>query len=221
MFCSKCGSAVDPSSVFCPSCGHPVESKAGAPVAAVPPAPPYAQVTTAGVYSGALPPVNVTAMRTDYAGFWLRFVAYIIDALILGIPIGAIVLVILILTGAMGALSNMHVGDPPDAMIGMLGMGVFGIYFGVLSVAIVGGWLYYAYCESSTWQGTLGKKALGLIVTDLDGRPVTFGRASGRFFSKIITGLIPFGIGYMLAGFTAKKQALHDMIASCLVLRRI
>jgi uncharacterized RDD family membrane protein YckC len=50
---------------------------------------------------------------------------------------------------------------------------------------------------------------------------VTFGRASGRFFSKIITGLIPLGIGYMLAGFTAKKQALHDMIASCLVLRRI
>jgi uncharacterized RDD family membrane protein YckC len=228
MFCSKCGTAVDPSSAFCPSCGQPVESKASVPVApapvygsAAPPVPPFGPSATATMYTGALPPVNVAPTRTDYAGFWLRFVAYIIDALILGIPIGGIVLIILVLTGAFGALSSMHVGDPPDAVVGMLGMGIFGIYFGIITVGVVGGWLYYAYCESSTWQGTLGKKALGLIVTDLEGRPVTFGRASGRFFSKIITGLIPFGIGYMLAGFTAKKQALHDMIASCLVLRRI
>jgi uncharacterized RDD family membrane protein YckC len=118
-------------------------------------------------------------------------------------------------------MHNMDVSDPPHAVVGLLGMGIIGMYFGIISIAIVGGWLYYAYCESSTWQGTLGKKALGLIVTDLEGRPVTFGRASGRFFSKIITGLIPFGIGYIMAGFTARKQALHDMIASCLVLRRI
>ncbi len=74
--------------------------------------------------------------------------------------------------------------------------------------------------ESSSYQGTLGKMALGLIVTDLQGRRVTFGRASGRFFAKIITGLIPFALGYIMAGFTEKKQALHDMIASCLVLRK-
>jgi len=58
-----------------------------------------------------------------------------------------------------------------------------------------------------------------LIVTDLNGNRISFGRASGRFFSKIISGLIPFGIGYILAGFTERKQALHDMIAGCLVLR--
>jgi uncharacterized RDD family membrane protein YckC len=57
-------------------------------------------------------------------------------------------------------------------------------------------------------------------VTDLQGRRITFARASGRFFAKIITGLIPLGIGYIMAGFTEKKQALHDMIASCLVLRK-
>jgi uncharacterized RDD family membrane protein YckC len=62
--------------------------------------------------------------------------------------------------------------------------------------------------------------ALGLTVTDLQGRRVTFARASGRFFSKLITGLIPLAIGYIMAGFTEKKQALHDMIASCLVLRK-
>jgi uncharacterized RDD family membrane protein YckC len=74
--------------------------------------------------------------------------------------------------------------------------------------------------ESSSHQGTLGKMALGLIVTDLEGRRINFARASGRYFAKIITGLIPLGIGYMMAGFTEKKQALHDMIASCLVLRK-
>jgi uncharacterized RDD family membrane protein YckC len=177
------------------------------------------------MYTGALPPVNVAATRTDYAGFWLRFVAYIIDRLVVGIPIGCILLAIFIVTGALGAytraLSNMNGGDPPQNLIGVLGVGFIGIFLGVACVFVIGVWLYYAYCESSSWQGTLGKKALGLIVTDLDGRPITFGRASGRFFGRFVTQLIPLGIGYMLAGFTVKKQALHDMIASCLVLRRI
>jgi uncharacterized RDD family membrane protein YckC len=75
--------------------------------------------------------------------------------------------------------------------------------------------------ESSSYQGTLGKMALGLTVTDLEGRQISFGRATGRYFSKIITGFIPLGIGYAMAGFTEKKQALHDIIAGCLVLRKI
>jgi uncharacterized RDD family membrane protein YckC len=74
--------------------------------------------------------------------------------------------------------------------------------------------------ESSSWQGTLGKRALSIEVTDMAGQRISFGRASGRHFSKLITNLIPFAIGYILAGFTEKKQALHDMIASCLVLRK-
>ncbi|MGD0842713.1 MAG: RDD family protein, partial [Candidatus Acidiferrales bacterium] len=67
---------------------------------------------------------------------------------------------------------------------------------------------------------TWGKRALSIFVTDANGQRMTFGRASGRFFAKIITGMIPFGIGYIMAGFTAKKQALHDMIAGTLVWRR-
>jgi uncharacterized RDD family membrane protein YckC len=62
---------------------------------------------------------------------------------------------------------------------------------------------------------------LHLKVTDMTGQPISFGRASGRFFARIVTKLIPLGIGYMLAGFTEKKQAIHDMIASCLVLRNV
>jgi len=73
--------------------------------------------------------------------------------------------------------------------------------------------------ESSVWQATLGKKTLGLRVTDLQGNRISFGRASGRFFGRIISGLTLF-IGYIMAGFTEKKQALHDIIASCLVIRQ-
>jgi uncharacterized RDD family membrane protein YckC len=87
-------------------------------------------------------------------------------------------------------------------------------------VVLVLSWLYFAGMESSEHQGTLGKMALGLVVTDMNGLRISFARASGRFFAKIITGLVPLYIGYIMAGFTEKKQALHDMIASCLVLRK-
>ena len=73
--------------------------------------------------------------------------------------------------------------------------------------------------ETSKFQGTLGKMALGLIVTDLSGQPITFGRATGRYFGKIISSLT-LSIGYMMAGWTQQKQALHDMMAGCLVLRK-
>jgi len=85
---------------------------------------------------------------------------------------------------------------------------------------VIGQWLYSAYLESGEKQDTWGKQALSIYVTDLSGNRVSFGRASGRFFAKIISGLIPLGIGYIMAGFTERKQALHDMIASCLVLRK-
>lgn len=79
-------------------------------------------------------------------------------------------------------------------------------------------WLYFATFESSPWQATPGKKVLGLRVTDLEGGRLSFIRASGRYFGKIISSLL-FGIGFVMAGFTEKKQALHDMLAGCLVLR--
>ena len=79
-------------------------------------------------------------------------------------------------------------------------------------------WQYYALQESGIAQATLGKKVLGLKVTDLKGRRITYGRATGRYFAKIVS-QITLTIGYMMAGFTEKKQALHDMIADTLVIR--
>lgn len=84
---------------------------------------------------------------------------------------------------------------------------------------IVGVWLYYALQESSERQATIGKRALNIYVTDMNGQRLSFGNATGRYFAKILSGLI-LGIGYMMAGFTEKKQALHDMVADTLVMRR-
>jgi uncharacterized RDD family membrane protein YckC len=177
------------------------------PAPIVPVAPAYAVPTPVPTYGGVF-----------YAGFWLRFVAYLIDGFISGIAFVILLIALIVLTGAGAGLSRISSGeDIGDDLAAMIGVG---FVFGVIALILGVSWLYYAFSESSSWQGTIGKKLLNLYVTDLSGRPISFGRASGRFFAKIITGMIPLGIGYMLAGFTEKKQALHDMIASCLVLRR-
>jgi uncharacterized RDD family membrane protein YckC len=94
---------------------------------------------------------------------------------------------------------------------------IFGLLYSL--VALVIRWLYFALMESSAWQATLGKKILGIQVTGLDGRRIGFGRATGRFFGKFISALI-LSIGFIMAGFTERKQALHDMIAGTLVVRK-
>lgn len=72
--------------------------------------------------------------------------------------------------------------------------------------------------ESSAKQATLGKMALGIVVTDLEGARIGFGRATGRYFAKILSGLI-LGIGFLMAAFTERKQGLHDIIAGTLVVK--
>jgi uncharacterized RDD family membrane protein YckC len=215
MFCSRCGAQMDPSEAFCRSCG--------APSGLVTPAVPYAGSGGAVVGIPAPPPPSVNYVpppaQSLYAGFWLRLVAYMIDAAVLGVPIIALIFAGLVMTGASAALTSG--GNINDEDVKRF-LAVFGVtlFLALIAVVVTIGWLYYAYCESSAWQGTLGKKALGLFVTDYQGNRVSFGRASGRFFARLITGMVPLAIGYIMAGFTARKQALHDMIASCLVLRR-
>lgn len=159
-------------------------------------------------------PTENTEVR--YAGFWLRFVAFILDDLLLGI-VGF--LVSLPFIGGI-VFSALGISENPDAAenIAMGVMGILGSIIGMILVIFVLKWLYYALMESSKRQATLGKMALGLKVTDMDGNRISFGRATGRYFGKIISGMIIY-IGYILAGLTEKKQALHDLMASCLVVR--
>ena len=83
-------------------------------------------------------------------------------------------------------------------------------------LGLVGNWLYEAIMESSTKQATVGKMIFNMKVTDLQGQRISFARASGRHFAKYLSALTIF-IGYIMAGFSEKKQALHDMIAGTVV----
>lgn len=123
----------------------------------------------------------------EYAGFWKRFVAYLIDVVLLAI-VGVII----------NFIFNENIA-------------------GFLTFLV--GWGYFAGMESSARQATIGKSALGLAVTDGDGNRISFLRATGRYFAKYLSALILL-IGFIMAAFTARKQALHDMIASTLVLQR-
>ncbi len=209
MYCSKCGSTIADGSTSCPKCG---QSTYAAPVAVASGAPLAAALLVVPGWAPASVPTPA------YAGFWLRFLAYVIDAIVLGIFTVPILVGAAMMMGLGSAIASLPRGRDPFAL------GIPTVFFSFLCVfvlvAVVGTWLYHALLESSEWQATAGKKALDLAVTDLGGARISFGRASGRHFAKIITGLIPLGIGYILAGVTEKKQALHDMIAGCLVMRK-
>jgi uncharacterized RDD family membrane protein YckC len=91
--------------------------------------------------------------------------------------------------------------------------------FSVAVIQLVIYWLYFAIMESSHFQGTVGKIVLGMKVVDLQGNKISFLKATGRSFGKYLSSIILL-IGYIMAAFTEKKQALHDMIAGCLVVKR-
>jgi uncharacterized RDD family membrane protein YckC len=216
VYCSRCGGVMADGAAFCSNCGQ------GFAVAA---APLRAAVMSASVAvptggaATALPayPGNSAVARVEHAGFWLRFIAFLIDNVVMGIGFVLILIPLIFLTGLGGFLSQIH----PDDEINDAGIFVLlGFIFLAATASLVFTWLYHALMESSEWQATVGKKALGLVVTDLAGQRVSFGRSTGRHFGKIITNMVPFLIGYIMAGFTEKKQALHDMLAGCLVLRR-
>jgi uncharacterized RDD family membrane protein YckC len=133
-----------------------------------------------------------------YSGFWRRVAASLIDGIV--VLLGSVVLgIVLGVLLAAGGGRNKEVAQ------------MFGNLLGVVT-----GWLYAALMESSEYQGTVGKMALGIKVTDMYGRRISFGRATGRHFAKILSSLTVF-VGYIMVVFTERKQGLHDMIAGCLV----
>ncbi len=143
----------------------------------------------------------------NYAGFWIRFGAYIIDAIILTIGQW----IVFSIFGV--SLFSADMLDPAAA--DSLATGGFGIAYAITTIGSI---LYFVLMESSAKQATLGKMALGLIVTDTDGQRISFLRALGRYFAKILSAVILM-IGYIMAAFTDRKQGLHDMICSTLVLK--
>ena len=145
----------------------------------------------------------------QYAGFWRRVAATFIDGILMYISALIIVMIIIIIGLALaaggGTTEEMEQGRIKPLLY------LFGIVIP---------WLYFALLESSSKQATVGKMAMGIIVTNVDGNKVSFGRTTGRHFAKFIS-LLTLFIGFIIAGFTEKKQALHDMIAGCLVVQKV
>src|SRR6267142_297156 len=205
MYCSGCGYGLAASTMICPACGRSTGVRPAGPSRSNFPVQTLAAVP---------------GIRVSYAGFWMRFLAWMIDgALLTGIAfivLGRLVNLARV-GGIFGSLEPLDELDNLDDWYAVLGLG------GTIAFAhfyILVSWLYHAFMESSAWQGTIGKRALGIVVTDANGARINFGRASGRFFSRLVSNMIPLGIGYILAGFTRQKQALHDLISNCLVLRK-
>ena len=173
------------------------------------------------------PQVSSGPVTYTYAGFWMRVVAYFIDYIIIVVPSWIFsIIYFAVLFGMSGVHSSLATYDAyGDVVSGSTTSsfdypGIFLLGILVYIVLVVGAViLYNTLLESSKWQGTIGKKVLGIIVTDEQGKRISFMRAFGRNLGKVLSGLI-FYIGFIMVGFTEKKQGLHDIMAHTLVLRK-
>jgi uncharacterized RDD family membrane protein YckC len=202
LFCSRCGAQNIPSATICQKCGAgltqivPVTNAVAVPAAAAAPAVAYA------------PPV---AAGPAYGGFWLRVVATLLDGVVLSV-VTMPIFFILIFPAVIRAVNEAQRGsqEPPVELISRI--------FAVIPLIWIANWLYDSLLTCSSWQGTIGKRVLRMKVIDQAGNKISFGRATGRFFSKaFISGI--FYVGYIMVAFTDRKQGLHDMIAGTLVVR--
>lgn len=158
-----------------------------------------------------------------YAGFWLRFVAAFIDLILLGLALSIFVSFLAVARRIPLDFTDLHIDEPPSQVVSAFGVPSL---FAILCFFIITSWLYFALLESSSWQATLGKQIFGLYVADTQGNRVTFHRASIRFSAGRLLAHVPYlGLFYFAvdcigAGLTSRKQALHDSMAGCLVLRK-
>ena len=207
--CENCGKELPDGVSFCAHCGTPVTVAQIGPVH-VPPAPPPAEPIPA--------PQRFTLpqLRPTYGGFWLRAVSSLLDRVILSSIFLLVTTVrpVLFLILPDSIFQNVPPATMQEFLKSVPRPTPAGFFVFLLLM-----WIYYAAFEASSWQATPGKKLLRLYVTDLSGRPITFARASFHNVGRMISEMT-FWVGYISAGFNEKKQALHDIISGCVVLRR-
>ena len=179
-------------------------ASAPGPAAPSPPDSPYAP-PRATLLAGS---TAVHGGEVVYAGFWKRVAANIIDSFVVGL-VGGIIGAIL--GGIIGAIFGLNGG------LGGGGFLAIQLVTNVISIAITAG--YYAWFHSSANQATLGKMAIGIKVVRSDGEAISFARGVGRYFAFLLSSLI-LCIGLLMAAFTERKRALHDMACDTVVVDR-
>ena len=199
MFCPKCGKETDASGKFCQWCGFDIAS--------IPVKPTVVPEEEEG------PEVGV------YAGLGRRFIAFIVDAILI-LLIGIVTITFFSLTNGIKYAYYLSAQSAPISQLTEAGTADAALApivaaFGMLIIVIP--WLYFAGFESSRSQATPGKVLMRIMVTDMEGNKPTFARVTLRHFGKFISALIIF-IGFLMIGFTKKRQGLHDKIGRCLVL---
>lgn len=147
-----------------------------------------------------------------YAGFWKRFAAYLIDGVVLAIPM--LLLFIPLVVYFIYTIGSLEGADESIKLAAEIRARQLTSVAQLISFILP--LVYFAWMESSRLQATLGKMLLGIKVVDANGQRMTFWHAFGRNAGKIISGII-LNIGYFMAGATRKKQALHDQLANAYV----
>ncbi len=225
LFCSKCGELNDAKAQFCRKCGAPQSPVAAATSSAQPAASPYGTAAAPSMeapvpYAGAgasawgpAQPAMALGQFRGYGGFWIRFVAVVIDGIVINVVALPLAFIFISMMGLAGAAGHLDGGPNPAAMAAVFTFMPLMI-FSIMAI----NWLYEALMTSSSKQATLGKMALGLKVVTKDGNRLSFWHATGRHFAKLVSGMILY-IGFIMAAFTDRKQALHDMIAGTYVVR--
>jgi uncharacterized RDD family membrane protein YckC len=230
MFCARCGRAVPDGARFCPNCGAAVTvvtvPDAG-PLATAPSAatggfpaphlpmgmgPEAATMPEPGPTSGA-PPAIPSAATPVYGGFWRRAVAAFLDGVLLNILMSPVYLA-WVWPAMLGAERARPEDMDPTQAFSILGT--------LLSYLVVAGLVetaYFAFLESSSQQASLGKLAMGLQVTDLEGRRISFGKAVMRRVARTVT-TFTLTIGFLMVLWTRRHQTLHDLMVGTLVTRR-
>jgi len=187
--------------------GGDVYEPVGMPASSSPPLDRQAlRPTAAGqTYGGVTLGYHRYSLTLPYAGFWLRVAAALLDGILMTVAGAVAGAIIGAFAGAAGAMNSQGL-DPAVTVL-------------IQVVTTLMQWLYFSLMECSEKQATLGKLAVGIRVTGLDGERIGFGKATGRYFGKFVSAII-LCIGFMMAGWTQKKQGLHDMMAGTLVVKK-
>jgi uncharacterized RDD family membrane protein YckC len=192
--CSSCGNPALPDGKFCLFCGDVLAES---------------PEKTSTIADRSNPkPEAATPEPPEYAGFWLRVWAGTIDVCIE--VMGSLLFSVLVY------YSILLFADKSFGLTHATAAYVSGI--AAIAFLSVGAWLYSAFSESSDHRATLGKRIVGLQVVTASGDRLTFGQATVRHFMKFLS-LFTATVGFMMAGWTKRRQALHDMPSDSVVIR--